>query len=145
MKRKKKVMSARVRPGSHEGFKGAVQAKWGKIHGVFGDELSDAMDAFVGNHLSHPVRTRTHVDIADRGLKIVERVFARLRDHREIIDRTLDAAIRAEAGTDPRTIRKYRDLLIRQLGWLEVKFKGDFGRVGIYRIARKSLKARGGS
>ncbi|GAI44653.1 unnamed protein product, partial [marine sediment metagenome] len=122
------MMSAMVRPESHETFKHAVLVKWGKIHGVFGDELSNAMDIHAGNHLSHAPHTRTHVDVKERGLKTAERIFARIRrDYdKELSSKVLKAAIRAEAGTDNRTIRRYTSLLVNDLGWIEVRAKGDF-------------------
>jgi len=152
MKRKKKRMAAWVRPESHEAFKGAVLAKWGKIHGAFGDELSDAMNHHANNHLSHPVRTRTHVDIADKGLKTAERVFARIRrtHEKEFTSGILNAAIRAEAGTDQRTIEKYTTVLVDDLGWIAIKVRGDFALKGsfkhptIYSIARKPTSELGG-
>ena len=60
------------------GFKQGVLAKHGKLHSVLGDELEDAIKAYMTNHLAHSPCTRTHVELTQKGLKVVKAIMNRI-------------------------------------------------------------------
>lgn len=122
---------------SVRGFREAVIREWGQKYAYFGEELGRAMDAYVENHLSHPdVHTHTHVPLSTRGLNTAKRIIARIRTKftKEVVEREVNAAIQHEAGTDARTLRNYKQVMMG-LGWLKIKVVGDFRKPTIYEIA----------
>ena len=146
MKKKRKQIGWWVPKESAKGFKDAVFAKWGKLRGVLGDELAQAMDNHVGNHMFHE---HTHTKVARISPESVAykhclAVFERLRSakgDRNFTRREFDTAIRTTLHVkDPRTIQGYVDQIC-ELGWVDFDYHKTLG----YSIVRApSRRGEGG-
>lgn len=146
MKKKRKQLGWWVPKESMKGFKDAVYAKWGKLRGVLGDELAQAMDNHVGNHMFHEPGQHTHTKITRISQKSVAYkhclgVFERLRSvrgDRNFTRRKFVTAIRTTLHVkDPRTIQGYIEQIC-ELGWVDF----DYHKTSEYSIVRARAPSR---
>jgi len=149
MKGKRKQLGWSVPAESARGFKNAVYAKWGKLRGVLGDELAQAMDNHVGNHMFHECREHTHTKFTrispeSAAYKRCLAVFERLRSAKgdqNFTKRAFSTAIRTTLQVkDPRTIQGYVDQICA-LGWINFDYHKTLG----YSIVRTPTPSGGGS
>ncbi len=132
MKSKRKQLGWSVPRESAEGFKDAVYAKWGKLRGVLGDELAQAMNNHVGNHMFHE---HTHTKLAkispesatyQRCLAVFDRLRG-ARGDRNFNRHEFETAIRTTLDVkDPRTIQGYIDQIC-ELGWITFDYRQTSG------------------
>ncbi len=139
-KNEKKVQLGWAVPeDSVRAFREAVIREWGQKYSYFGEELGRAMDRYVENHMSHPrLRAHTHIQLSTRGLNTAQRIIDRIRNKftSEVLEKDVNSAIQHEAGTDERTLKSYKRVLLG-LGWLKLKSVGDLENAAIYRIVRE--------
>lgn len=136
---KKVQLGWAVPEDSVRGFREAVIREWGQKYAYFGEELGRAMDRYVENHMSHPrLHARTHVQLSTRGLNTAQRIIDRIRSKfiSEVLEKDVNSAIQLEAGTNERTLKHYKNVLL-SFNWLEFKSVGDREKPTIYRIARE--------
>jgi len=136
---KKVQLGWAVPEGSVRAFREAVIREWGQKYSYFGEELGRAMDRYVENHMSHPrLRAHTHIQLSTRGLNTAQRIIECIRNKftSEVLEKDVNSAIQLEAGTDERTLKHYKHVLL-SLKWLELKSVGDWKKPTIYRIIRE--------
>lgn len=149
MKRRRKQLGWSVPAESAKAFKDAVYAKWSKLRGVLGDELAQAMDNHVGNHMFHDRDQHTHtkttrISPESVAYKRCLAVFERLRSakgDRNFARREFVTAIRTTLHVkDPRTVQGYVDQIC-ELGWVDFDYHKTLG----YSIVRApSRRVEGG-
>ncbi len=136
MPKSRKQLGWSVPKEAVETFKRAVFVKWGKWRGVLGDELAQAMENHVSNHMFH-AHTHTSIQISPNSptYKRCLAVFRRLKsakDNQGFSKKEFGTAIRTTLGfKDPRTIQGYQDQLC-ELGWIAYEWEK-----GTYSIIRE--------
>ncbi len=138
---KKVQLGWAVPEDSVRAFREAVIREWGQKYSYFGEELGRAMDRYVENHMSHPrLHARTHIQLSTRGLNTAQQIIDRIRSKftSEVLEKDVNSAIQLEAGTDERTLKHYKNVLL-SFNWLEFKSVGDRKKPTIYRIGARPL------
>lgn len=110
---KKTTHSWRIKEEVAIQFKQFVLNKYGKLHGVLGEEVQNALVSWMGNQ-GLAAHTKTHINpgIPRTQMKI-DQIIKWLRDQgysNQFVDGAWEKACVSTVGSDPRTINKYLHL-----------------------------------
>ncbi|MCX8176191.1 MAG: hypothetical protein N3E48_03035 [Candidatus Bathyarchaeota archaeon] len=133
-----KVITVRLTDSAvWDDFRGYVLKKYGKIHGVLGLEVTEAIKCYLGVKGS----THTHEKISCRWLnnrtyinivKIVQEILHETRN--EIPQTNVEMIITRVVGGDWRTLRKYISLLQRLDILMGDRFMGSHRNKYIFKV-----------
>jgi hypothetical protein len=132
---KKNMLEARIKDEDvkdWEAFKQVVIQKHGKLHGVLGDEVMDAIKLYLaskGKKIDPQQHTRT--DKKNRLKNIMERTIA-CGYTNEVLKRDIEEFIKEEGIRDQRTVDDYFKALI-DYGFI------NHDRFSIYRIHQEKM------